>query len=1190
MHQPRFCLRFILGSVVLLSALFSGHFRPVTQARVAQTSIVTVSAASFELAALAPGAIVASFGTALATRVEVSTSVPLPTTLAGTTALVKDSAGTERAAALFFVSPDQVNFAIPLASAVGTATLTIRSGDGTTSTGTLEIKAVAPAIFTANANGQGAPAAVALRIRSNGQQSFETVAVFDAALGSQRPRPLDLSPTGDRVFLILFMTGTQRATDPNNDGNRNETVHLLLGGVEVTPEFVGPQGTLVGLDQMNVELPRSLIGSGRISAAITGPGLTSNAVELDIAAAVGTAPPAVSGFNAAQVLAGQTVVIQGSGFAAQAANNQVRIGGYEAVVTNATATNLSVLVPYGAETGIVSVQTPTGSGSSSNALQIRTSISGLVENTERQPLKDVAVRLRGTANVANTTSNGGFILPDPPTNVPFSIVEIDGSKLAVNPPYGKLTLLTTAQPNRDNQVARPVTLQQINGTSAQVGGSGTAEEEISLAVPTYDLTEPEQSPIQIQTGNVTLGLAANTRFQFPDGTTRGVLTLTQVASSRLPVNFPSGVFSSTIVQITPFGTQFTPGARLTFPNNDGYAANATVKLFRLDQTPDSPTLGRLIVSGMATVSADGQTIVTPASAVPEATYYFTALERTTTTVIGRVLDADRTPLRRALVRCRGQEDFTDGNGGFVLRNVAVRPGTDALIVEASVLRANGRVDRVQSNSTNVVSNGVTNVGTLTMPAANSNQPPTLLISPQLTANAGETRDFAFIADDPDSTQSVRLTLNGPAFASVTTAPLALRLAPTVRDVGTQTLTLTATDAAGASTSKQITVTVVAAFGAVQGTVRNAVTGQVLAGATIALSNTNLSTTSASNGTYALANVPPGNYTLTAAASGFVTTQFSITVTANQTLTQNLSLSTVLTAGQLRITLNWTKNANGTPDDLDAHLFGPNGNNECFHVYWADTGDLSGPPFAALEVDNIELTGHPPTETIRIAHQTSGIYRFFVHNYENEQADGLSQSRATVQIFNSSGLLRTYTVPSGAGEYWHVFELNSATGALTDVNRLADEEPDFACGGTFTVSEHWTTAEPLAQGCAPPTPKSAFLITDPRVYFWGRVRNVTAGDVLRVEFRQPSGAVQTSGNVTFGFSGSGCFSAPLDIAGAAPASLPGNWQARAYFKDNLMATDNFTISRSASSAPLTLTAPATPASASQSRARKRKPKP
>ncbi len=94
------------------------------------TVVTTVSAASFDGAAIAVDSIVAGFGSNLAATTQMATTLPLPTTLAGTSIKIKDSAGVEHNAPLFFMSPNQVNYLIPSGVASGAASLTLTSDDG----------------------------------------------------------------------------------------------------------------------------------------------------------------------------------------------------------------------------------------------------------------------------------------------------------------------------------------------------------------------------------------------------------------------------------------------------------------------------------------------------------------------------------------------------------------------------------------------------------------------------------------------------------------------------------------------------------------------------------------------------------------------------------------------------------------------------------------------------------------------------------------------------------------------------------------------------------------------------------------------------------------------------------------------------------------------------------------------------
>lgn len=237
-------------------------------------ALANVSAASFSATALTSDTITAAFGTGLATGRQTAATTPLPTVLAGTTVSVRDSAGTTRNAPLFFVSAAQVNFLLPNGTAAGTATVTIVSGDGTQSAGTVQVDRVAPGLFTANANGAGVPAALALRVH-NGAQTFEPLARLDTATNRFVPAAIDLGPDGDQVFLILYGTGVRGRTSLAG-------VNVKVGGADAPVSFAQAQGSLAGLDQLNVLLPRSLIGRGDADVVLTVDGKVANPVRVQI--------------------------------------------------------------------------------------------------------------------------------------------------------------------------------------------------------------------------------------------------------------------------------------------------------------------------------------------------------------------------------------------------------------------------------------------------------------------------------------------------------------------------------------------------------------------------------------------------------------------------------------------------------------------------------------------------------------------------------------------------------------------------------------------------------------------------------------------------------------------------------------------------------------------------------------------
>src|SRR5262249_51197300 len=151
--------------------------------------------------------IVAAFGGGLAKSVEVATTLPLPTTLGGTRVSVVDSAGTERDAGLFFVSPTQINYQIPPGTAGGQGLVMVIKDGETVAADSPQIVAVSPGLFSADASGQGLMIGFALRVKADGSQSFESIVRFDDARKQFVAAPINLGPATDQVFLILFATG-----------------------------------------------------------------------------------------------------------------------------------------------------------------------------------------------------------------------------------------------------------------------------------------------------------------------------------------------------------------------------------------------------------------------------------------------------------------------------------------------------------------------------------------------------------------------------------------------------------------------------------------------------------------------------------------------------------------------------------------------------------------------------------------------------------------------------------------------------------------------------------------------------------------------------------------------------------------------------------------------------------------------
>lgn len=235
---------------------------------------VTVSGASYT-PEVASESIASAFGVNLASGTASASSQPLPTLLSGTSVKVKDSLGTERDAPLFYVSPLQINYLIPAGTATGAATVTVLSNGIQLATGTLQVATLAPGLFAANANGQGIAAADVLRIKADNSRTYESVVQFDSAQNKFVPALIDLGAATESVFVELYGTGIRARSDLS-------TVSATIGGIPAQVFYAGAQGQFVGVDQVNVLLPRSLAGRGEVTLMLTADGKVANLVTVGI--------------------------------------------------------------------------------------------------------------------------------------------------------------------------------------------------------------------------------------------------------------------------------------------------------------------------------------------------------------------------------------------------------------------------------------------------------------------------------------------------------------------------------------------------------------------------------------------------------------------------------------------------------------------------------------------------------------------------------------------------------------------------------------------------------------------------------------------------------------------------------------------------------------------------------------------
>ena len=219
-------------------------------------------------------------------------------------------------------------------------------------------------------------------------------------------------------------------------------------------------------------------------------------------------------------------------------------------------------------------------------------------------------------------------------------------------------------------------------------------------------------------------------------------------------------------------------------------------------------------------------------------------------------------------------------------------------------------------------------------------------------------------------------------------------------------------------------------GTIEGTVRDATDFSGIGGVTVAVEGTENTTTSASDGSFTI-SAPSGTQTVTFSLEGYSFPEITVDVTAGQTVELNEGRTVAspnVGSGDVRIVLTWGV----TPSDLDSHLLTPSGE----EVYWVNTD----PPEAGANLDTDDTSSYGP-ETITITDPQQGTYQYWVYQYSS--TGSLTSSEAVVELYDSTGLFQTYTVPtSGSGRYWHVvtMQYNGSQFLVTDVDQIQSTEP------------------------------------------------------------------------------------------------------------------------------------------------------
>jgi uncharacterized protein (TIGR03437 family) len=191
-------------------------------------SVASVTNAASFRQSFAPGALVSIFGAQLAPASAKASRVPLPLDLAGVSVTVNGVR-----APLFYVSPGQLNVQIPYEAPVGTQSVLRITNNGQSVSTFINVSAVAPGVFT--------------------DQSGTLVPTGRAARG----QVIEMYITGAGAVTPAVATGAAPAAPATLDGLPKpvQSVRVTVGNVEAPLSFVGIPSGLVGVMQINFQIP-----------------------------------------------------------------------------------------------------------------------------------------------------------------------------------------------------------------------------------------------------------------------------------------------------------------------------------------------------------------------------------------------------------------------------------------------------------------------------------------------------------------------------------------------------------------------------------------------------------------------------------------------------------------------------------------------------------------------------------------------------------------------------------------------------------------------------------------------------------------------------------------------------------------------------------------------------------------------
>jgi len=251
------------------SITVSGQLNPNAEPPIIATGGI-LNAASFSAGEPpAPGALMAIFGSSLASSTATATTLPLPTQLAGTEVIIGGVT-----MPLLYAGSGQINAMVPFTlSANTTQQLIIQAGTTLSVPESATVAPGAPGTFTVNGSGSGQ--AIVIAINADG-----TYYVVSTAQPAHPGSTIVIYCTGLGGVQSSIHAGESTPLTPLSP--TSEAVTLTIGSTNVPVAYAGLVPTFSGLYQVNAVIPTGTALGDAVPLTLTTVGLTGPPVTIAI--------------------------------------------------------------------------------------------------------------------------------------------------------------------------------------------------------------------------------------------------------------------------------------------------------------------------------------------------------------------------------------------------------------------------------------------------------------------------------------------------------------------------------------------------------------------------------------------------------------------------------------------------------------------------------------------------------------------------------------------------------------------------------------------------------------------------------------------------------------------------------------------------------------------------------------------